>query len=51
MYMQPGRMETFVDLSKFSLKEVVLYNGNIYPSIPTAHSVNMKETYLNVDLL
>jgi len=49
--MQPRRIETFVDLSKFSLKAVVLYNGNIHPSIPTAHSVNMKETYHNMDLL
>jgi len=44
-------METFVDLSKFSLKAVVIYNGNVHPSIPTANSVNMKETYHNTDLL
>jgi len=44
-------METFVDLSKFSLQAVVQYNRNIHPSIPTAHSVNMKETYHKMDLL
>jgi len=33
----------FIDSSKRSLKAVLLYNGNIYPSIPVAHSVQMKE--------
>jgi hypothetical protein len=36
---------------KFSLKVVLLHNGNIHPSIPIAHSVHMKETYKNMDLL
>jgi hypothetical protein len=29
----------------------MLHNGNIRPSIPIAHCVNMYETYKNVDLL
>jgi hypothetical protein len=41
----------FVDSSKFSLKVVLLHNGNIHPSIPIAHSVHMKETYENMYLL
>ena len=28
-----------------SFKAVLLYNGNVKPSIPIAHAVNMKETY------
>ena len=39
----------YVDLYKFSLKAVLLHNGNIHPSIPTARSVHMKETYENMD--
>jgi len=30
---------------------VLLQNGNINPSIPIAHSVNMKENYENMDML
>ena len=33
----------FIDSSKQSLKAVLLHNGNVYPSIPIAHSVRMKE--------
>ena len=40
----------FVDSSKFTLKAMLLYNGNTDPSIPTAHSVHKKETYENIDL-
>ena len=29
----------FIDSSKRSLKAVLLHNGNVYPSIPVAHSV------------
>ena len=35
----------FIDSSKTSLKAVLLHNGNVKPSIPVAHAVNMKETY------
>jgi len=40
-----------VDLSKFSLKVVLLNNGNIHLSISIAHSVRMNETYENIGLL
>ena len=38
-------------MSEFSLKAELLHNGNIHPSKVTAHSVHMKETYKNLDLL
>ena len=33
----------FIDSSKRSLKAVLLHNGNVYPSIPIAHSVQMRK--------
>jgi hypothetical protein len=47
----PEEWRLFVDSSKFSLKVVLLPNRNIYPSLPIAHSVHIKETYENMDLL
>ena len=41
----------FIDSSKRSLKGVLLHNGNKYPSIPIAHSVHLKESYDNIELL
>lgn len=41
----------FIDSSKQSLKAVLLHNSNVYPSIPIAHSVELKETYTNMELL
>lgn len=41
----------FIDSSKTSLKGVLLHNGNIYPSIPLAHAVGLKENYDNMKLL
>lgn len=41
----------FIDSSKRSLKGVLLHNGNIYASVPVAHSVHLKETYENLQLL
>ena len=38
----------FIDASKYSIKAVLLHNGNIYPSIPIAHSVTLKETHENL---
>jgi len=38
-------------LSKFNLKAVLLHNGNIHLSILSIHSVHVKETYENMDLL
>ena len=41
----------FIDSSKTSLKAVLLHNGNKYSSIPVAHSVHLKETYVNLELV
>ena len=41
----------FIDSSMLSLKAVLLHNGNVYPSLPIAHAVHMKETYENMGLL
>ncbi|GFG37439.1 hypothetical protein Cfor_07168 [Coptotermes formosanus] len=38
-------IELLIDYSKYSLKAVLLHNGNNKPSTPGAHSVSMKETY------
>ena len=38
----------FTDLSKVSLKVVLLHNGNRMPSIPLAHAANMKEIYESI---
>lgn len=47
----PEEWRLFIDSSKFSLKGVLLHNGNKHPSIPVAHSVHMKETYDNMKIL
>ena len=44
----PSDWQLFMDSSTRSLKVVLLYNGNKYPSIPIAHSVHLKEVYENV---
>ena len=41
----------FIDSSKQNLKDVLLHNGNVYPSIPIAHSVRMKEDRESVRIL
>ena len=41
----------FIDLSKVSLKAVLLHNGNKYPSVPVAHATEMKESYDNMKSL
>ena len=41
----------FIDSSKRSFKAVLLHNGNVYPSIPIAHSVQMKERRKFVKIL
>jgi hypothetical protein len=40
-----------IDLSKLSLKAVLLHNGNTLPSIPVGHSMHNKESYENVKIL
>ena len=41
----------FIDSSKGSFKAVLRHNGNVYPSIPIAHSVQMKEDRESVKIL
>ena len=47
----PSHWRLFIDSSSRSLKAVLLHNGNIFPSIPIAHSVHLKEEYGNVKIL
>lgn len=47
----PQDWRLFIDSSKKSLKAVLLHNGNVFPSIPLAHSVRLTETYENMSLL
>jgi len=47
----PDQWHLFTDLSKVSLKVVLLYNGNKFPSVPLAHAANMKESYESMKLL
>jgi len=48
---EPQEWRLFIDSSILSLKAVLLHNGNVYPSIPLAHAVHMKETYVNLQNL
>jgi len=41
----------FIDLSKVSLKVVLIHNRKRMPSIPLAHAANMKESYESMKLL
>ena len=41
----------FIDSSKRSLKVVLLHNGNLFDSIPLAHSGTLREKYENIDLV
>ena len=47
----PSDWRLFIDSSKRNLKAVLLYNGNVYPSIPIAHSVQMKEDRESLEIL
>ena len=47
----PSDWRLFIDSSKQSLKAVLLHNGNVHPSIPIAHSVQMKEDRESVKIL
>jgi len=35
----------FIDSSKVNFKLVLLHTGNRFPSVPLAHTANMKESY------
>jgi len=41
----PDQWRLFIDSSNVSLKVVLLHNGNGFPSVPLADTVNMKESY------
>ena len=41
----------FIDISKRSLKCVLLHNGNQYGSIPIGHSVTLKENHGNIKVV
>ena len=47
----PDQWRLFIDSSKVSMKEVLLHNGNKFPSIHLAHAANMKESYESIKLL
>ena len=47
----PLDWQLFIDLSKLSLKAVLLHNGITLPSIPVGHSVLNKESYENMKIL
>jgi len=43
--LHPSEWQFFTDSSSKSLKAVLIYNGNKFPSIPHAHSAKLKEEY------
>ena len=47
----PSEWRLFIDSSSQSLKTVLLHNGNNYPSLFVAHSVQLKEDYTSVKML
>ena len=47
----PAEWRLFIDSSKQNLKALPLQNGNLKPSIPTAHSFHLQESYENINLL
>ena len=48
---KPSEWRLFIDSSSQSLKTVLLHNGNNYPSLLVAHSVQLKEDYTSVKML
>jgi len=44
----PDKCHLFTDSSKVSLKVVLLHNGKRFPSVPSAHATNMKESYESI---
>ena len=47
----PEHWRLFIDSSKQSLNCMLLHNGNMYGSIPIAHSVIAKETYESIKVV
>jgi hypothetical protein len=48
---QSEEWRLFIDSSSRSLKAVLLHNGNTNACVPVGHSVQMSETYSNMELL
>ena len=47
----PRDWRLFIDSSKASLKAVLLHSGNLFASIPLAHSTQMKKTYEYIEIM
>jgi len=47
----PVEWRLFIDSSTKSLKAVLLHNGNKFASVPVGHSVQMSESYGNMEFL
>jgi hypothetical protein len=45
-----GLWRLSINSFKVSLKAVLLYNGNTFPSIPLAYAAHMKETFENLHI-
>ncbi len=48
---KPEEWRLFIDNSKRSLKCVLLHNGNLYDSVPLAHSTTLKKKYEEIKLV
>ena len=48
---EPKEWHLFIDSSKSGLKAVLLHNGNVFPSIPMAHSIHLKEFYKDLSVI
>lgn len=48
---QPSEWRLFIDSSSRSLKAVLLNIGNKFASVPIAHSVQLTESYKNMEVL
>lgn len=47
----PRDWRLFIDSSKTSLKAVLLHNRNVFPSVPVAYTVKLKESYESMKLI
>ena len=47
----PQQCGFFTDSPKVSLKAVLLHDGIMFPSIPLAHVIHVKEMYENLQVL
>jgi len=44
----PDKWHLFIDWLNVSLKLVLLHDGNRYPSEPSTHSANIKESFESI---